>query len=199
MHIVLIHSRFIPRKKSGGPTFLLDKNNPVILQQTTQFSSYDISVITGFESDKILKIKLGNNVTNIFNEKYMVAGTLYELSLLPNLNDDLLIISGPVILTSKVINLLAQQKYSTVPILPVNPDNELGCVLDQNFNIENILWKLPNKILDVVFLKKKDANELLYLSKKQESINKFLFEGLNFLLEKTQIKGKFIENGITTY
>lgn len=177
--------------KSIGSKALLEikKQKCVLDYQIESLQSIDnnikITVITGFESEKIIKIlERHKNIDYIYNSQYQITNQAESLKLyLQNKPEvsNLLVISSGVIFKHKSILKAMLKGNSKIFVLNKQKENfTLGCA-DQNL-LEYIFYDLPKPWSECFYFNKLTIEWLRNFIIKHSISQMYLFEIINELL-----------------
>lgn len=156
----------------------------------------DLSVIVGFESEKIKKRlieeKLTNNAHIIYNEKYKeknysYAFKLYLKTILDNSQnlDGVLFLNGNLLIRS-IPNYPTKKSWVLVNKESVIPKNNLSCSLNNKqlnfifYNLSNHIWK------EIMYITIQDLNTIAQRIDLYHD-NMFMFEIINIANEKQKV------------
>lgn len=185
LYVVILAGSLGYREKSKGPRILQTHNNKSILdiQISTIKHVYpkaNISITTGFESDKIIRAK-PPNVSVIENQLWEELNTVEEIRLYLNSvsASRVLFIDGPIYFTNTAIQITSKP---SVYYYYNETDNEVGLRLDDGY-VTHFSYGLPHKWAGLVYLEGKSLD--IYKKICTRENNKLcMFETLNLLIDK---------------
>lgn len=184
------------RMRSYGPKALLKINETkdVITNQLEiirhSFRKYEVILVTGFESDKLMN-HVPNWIVKIENERYEETNVLRSIGmgLRAARCDKVLIIYGDLALSSKIFDGSSLYDKSTVFISENQlMTEEIGCTIN-NKEIEFFCYHLPMIWAQIVYLTGKELKLLQTLAWNRDNERLFGFEAMNEILERG---GKFL-------
>ena len=181
------------RMKSYGPKSLITikKNLRIIDNQLELFKKYlptaNIILVTGFGSDAVMN-STPLNIIKIENENYDTTNVIRSIGMgLRAVTRDVLIVYGDLIFNKECLDLDFNHSSLMVGEHLMKP-NEIGCVINKKMHLENMMYDLPCKWGQMVFLKGAELKMLKKISWNKENYNMFGFEAINKILHEG---GKF--------
>jgi CTP:phosphocholine cytidylyltransferase-like protein len=185
IHALIIASEVTKGMKSIGSKSLLRIKNSVLViehqiqELKKQHKNIDITVATGFESEKMLKILDEHNVKFLHNPKYQTTNQTKSIidyigSHIPN---KLLIISSGILFK----NRFSMSGHDSCMFMLDKPkaDFTIGC--DMKDDSIYLFYDLPQKWSECSMLNSKDLNVLKKISKDKNLDQLYLFEVMNLL------------------
>ena len=183
------------RMKSYGPKALLDINNKTII--TNQITILEklvpfinISLVCGFKSEKLMK-KVPDRIIKIENELYETTNVVRSIGVgLRTIQEagTLLLIYGDLFFNEMAIKCF-DLSYSCVLINDdTMTDEEVGCIVDEDGFLQNMMYDLPNKWAQVAVFNGEELSLLKQLCWDKKNYHKFGFEIINEIIDKG---GKF--------
>jgi len=184
--IVILSDKYQKGTKSQGCPGLLKINDSINLLQyqhhilSNSFIDAELIYLYGFDAKKLLSFLKDSSFSRtdfIYNKDYDNYNECFSLSLIKNkIDSDILIISGYTILSQSFFKNFDRSK-SQIFIDSTN-SSKLGCIINNNNNIENIFYDLDNRIHSVFYLTRSDVDIFSKLIN-IKNYNAFLFEIIN--------------------
>jgi CTP:phosphocholine cytidylyltransferase-like protein len=201
LSIIILSSSPGYRMKSHGPKSLIKgKDGITILQKQleiiqNEFIHYEVIVIGGFEIDKLVKNR-PSGIRIVENLIYDQSNEMEDIRLGINnaLFDNLLIISGDIYFDANVIRNITQKSTLIVDSSDKLLDDDIGTtVVDNNVTIMSISIRSP-KWAKIAYFTDKEAKLLRQFAGNRDNGRLFLFEGVNYILEKGgEFKAKLVQ------
>jgi len=194
IHVIIPAAGIGRRMKSYGCKSLLDIKNTKLIDRQIKIientiDKYEIILITGFDSDRLMN-NSPDNIIKIENEKYYENNVARSISIglraIKN-NDCVLILFGDVLLNEDALKLIDIQESSII-ISNYMSDNEVGCNINNKGYLEYMMFDLQNKWGHIIYV---TGKELALLKKNiwsKNSEKKFCFEIINDVINQG---GKF--------
>jgi CTP:phosphocholine cytidylyltransferase-like protein len=187
LNALIIAAEVTKGMKSMGSKSLLKLKNSIFVieyqinELRKQYKDINITIATGFESDKMVKALSCYDVKFLYNDKYKTTNQgkciidyIDSISL-----SKLLIISSGILFKNSFGGM---KEHSCVFILDKpKPDFTIGCHNDSD--IFYLFYDLPDKWSECVFFNKEDLLILKDLAKTQDLNQMYLFEIMNTLSE----------------
>lgn len=152
--------------KSYGPKGLVEiKYGQSILGRqlsliSSNFKNYKTVIVSGFESEKIIMnspaeaVKVENELyedTNVCRSIGMGSLAIPEAS-------NILLINGDLVFSHTIFSCFDFSKSFIFVEENCMKDNEVGCVINKNNSLENMMYDLPEKWGQIAFSKAKSLN-----------------------------------------
>jgi len=187
-------------KSIGSKSLLKIKNNKYIIEhQIEQLLNINknirLTIATGFDSDKIIKLITKYNTINyIYNSEYEYTNFGKSLKLYlqnyPEI-DNLLLISSGILFKSGTFKNIEFEQQSQIFLLDKPKYNfDIGC--SQNNIIEYLFYDLPEVWSECIYLDKIAIKNLIEIIENKNIDHMYIFEIINILLSK-DIKFKKIK------
>ena len=182
------------RMKSYGCKSLLTIRNERLIDIQIKhientFNKYEIILVTGFDSDRLIN-QSPSNLIKIENEKYyennVVRSICIGLRATKNSNN-VLIIFGDVLFNKDCLQHIDINKSSII-ISNHMGHNEVGCNINSKGNLEYMMFDLPNKWGHIVYLTGKELILFKKMACNKNVEKKFCFEIINDIVN---MGGKF--------
>ena len=179
------------RMKSYGPKCLLPANNKeTILQKIVsnikrEYPYSDIVVVTGFESDKVIK-SLPSSVRIVENKEYETTNAVESLRIGINacITDNILIVYGDLVFNVYSIrNITSQGSCAVVDSKSQFKSEEIGVTV-VNDRITRFAYGLPKKWSQIAFFENKEFKMLKELCSDRRKNKLYPFELFNFMLNR---------------
>lgn len=163
-----------------------------------------IHFVNGFDKKKLKKHILTNypGITLIdheIEEKNICTSIIHAISSSHDDKDSLFINAQYLINT----NFKFDRKFSGVFLLADSSHNDIGCIVDNNNSITHCYYGLNyNSLLDILYLKKEDIQQLKKLIRlnKNEIEKYFLFELINLcILNGISFNSNILKNSYIDY
>jgi choline kinase len=171
-------------KSYGCKSLLLVKNNKLIDLQIKNIENsipnHEIILITGFDSDRLMN-NSPDHLIKIENEKYYENNVSKSISIGLRATKDsnhILILFGDLLLNNETIDKIDFQKSSIV-ISEHMGDNEVGCNINQKGSLEYMMFDLPNKWAQIIYLTGKELTLFKKIVWSKQNHKKFCFELIN--------------------
>ena len=185
IHALIIASEVTKGMKSIGSKSLLRIKNSVLViehqiqELKRQHKNIDITVATGFESEKMLKILDEYNVKFLHNQKYQTTNQTksiidYINTHIPN---KLLVISSGILFKSRF--LTSGQDSCIFMLDKPKSDFTVGCNMKDDSVY--LFYDLPQRWSECAMLNYQDLNTLKKIAKDKNLDQLYLFEIMNLL------------------
>lgn len=182
------------RMKSYGSKSLLEIDGKSIIKRqldsiSSNIKNYEIALITGFDSERLMD-HTPDHLIKIENEKY------YETNVARSINiglrasknhEHVLIIYGDIVFSKTTLNHLDFSK-SFILISNNMLENEVGCNINKKGILEFMMFDLPNKWGQILYLTGKELELFKKICCNRTNDRKFGFEIINEVISKG---GKF--------
>jgi len=179
------------RMRSYGPKPLirigLDQN--IIQRQIriikNNFVNYEIILVAGFESDKLMK-NTPDFLIKVENENYETSNVIRSIGmgLRAATSDKVLIIYGDLVFNEETISNLRLEKSSVViDESETMGKEEVGCNIDDG-SIAQMLPDIPNKWGQISFFVEKELSLLKKVSWDRNKSHYFGFEAINEIIDR---------------
>ena len=196
MSIVIPAAGLGRRMKSRGPKPLIKiKQNTSILQNQIlniedAFNHPQIVLVSGFEADKVMN-ESPDNLIKIENESYEdtnVARSIGVALRAISSAERVLIIYGDLVFNEKALEVLDYSSSSLFIVGNFIGEEEVGCVVNQKGNLENMMYDLPDKWSQIAYFQDAELDYLKQIVWNKNNSRLFGFEVINKIIEKG---GKF--------
>lgn len=190
MNCIILGDKYKKGMKSKGCAALICvKNKKNILQNqydtlTSLYPDSKITYVYGFDNKKFNDFynlsELDINI--VYNEKYHQYNHGFSLSLVAGLfEQDVILINGYKILNKAIFKNFDKAIGSQIFISKYtnNENQNPGCIINDNENVENINFDLDNSIEDIFYIDKSCAKFLQSIITNSKNYNNFIFELLN--------------------
>lgn len=177
-------------KSLGSKSLLKLKNSILVIEYQINelkkhYKDIDITIATGFESDKMIKALSRYGVKFLYNDKYKTTNqgkSIIDYIETKDINSLLVISSG--VLFKNSFGEMPDDSCVFILDKP-KPDFTIGC--HNNSDIFYLFYDLPDKWSECVFLNNQSLLILRDLIKTQDLNQMYLFEIMNTLSENGSI------------
>jgi choline kinase len=191
LQVIILAAGVGSRTKSYEPRCLLKVNKKVILDNqieiiTEKFTNVQISVVTGFDTNKIIK-KVGKDIRIVENQMYENTNSGESLRLAVNNSflDHVLFLHGDLVLSSGIFNKVSLgESFLLIDNANKFEEKEVGITVVDG--IATVLsYNLPTKWCQIAYLAEKETSILRRLLSRNDFNTKFLltFEIINKIIE----------------
>lgn len=166
---------------------LLQKQVKTIL---SVFPHADIIVVCGEDAESIYRKNKIKNVRYVENQIYNNSGQCKSLFLgmIASKSDNIVVISGDIYFSAADIALINKKQSSLfVKKDKIDNDTKIGVVIDDN-KVSTISYNLPNRWNEITVFTGYELEELKELLNNKIKHNWFVYETINFILNK---RGEF--------
>jgi len=203
--VVLIHDQQINRMKSYMPLALLqiDDNNTLLDLQIKaiekKFQKYEVIVTAGSHIEKIvrhIKQKYRNQNIRVIENTMSQETTNAEstrLSLNNINNDKIFIIDGHLFFTDKIFEEINPNESFVLCNREKDDSLEIGVNVGELDNVQYFSYGANFAWSEVIFLNAPVSVELEKILSTKQFQQKFLFEAINEMLKRTNIKQKYVD------
>jgi choline kinase len=156
-------------------------NQLEIIRRT--FVNSEIIMVAGFEAEKLMD-STPNNIVKIHNEGYRDTNVSRSigLGLRAATSDRVLIVYGDLVFNNEALQIPLKESC-IVASENIMSSNEVGCVVDNNGYVENLMYDLPTKWAQITFLTGKELKLTQQLTWNRENDNLYGFEILNKVID----------------
>ena len=147
----------------------------------------NITIATGFDHDKIIKIvDIYPRVTTLYNEEYLSTNFGKSLEMYLDINpdiDNIFIINSGILFRPSTFSVQQLKNTSKLFILDKAKNNfDIGC--NNNQNIEYLFYDLPNAWSECVFVNRDAICSLLQIMTKKPIAQMYIFEIINQIIAR---------------
>ena len=179
------------RMKSYGPKPLIRiGNSTVIKNQIHLIRTYIphslIVLVCGFQA-KALMNQTPASILKIENERYEETNVVRSIGMALRVIDScskIIIIYGDLVFNSATLRNLKFDKSSLIVTEQGMSDEEVGCVIDENNRVSNLMYDLPTKWSQIGIFVGKELKLLKQLAWEEKNQTKFGFEIINQIIEQ---------------
>jgi choline kinase len=180
------------RMKSYGPKALIPiKYGQSILQRQLSIidrtlSEYRLTLVCGFEAEKIIEnspedaIKVENE---LYNQTNVVRSVGLGLRSIPDCKR-LLLLNGDLVFSENAISSLSYDCSSIIVSAAYMSESEVGCIVNSKNHLEHMMYDLPDKWGQIVYLQGKELDILKRLACDKRNKKLFTFEVINKIIEE---------------
>ncbi len=153
----------------------------------SQFPKAEIVVVTGYQADRVEKQIKDYPVRVVYNPIFETSNVAFSigLGLRATLSDHLLIIHGDLFFNKESISHIVDgnSKLLVDTAKSFNTD-EVGFVIDENANVTNLSYGLPQKWAQITYLRGRELDLFKPICYNEDAVRWFGYEALNGMLEK---------------
>tara|TARA_R110000824_G_scaffold398670_1_gene602987 strand:+ start:7508 stop:8221 length:714 start_codon:yes stop_codon:yes gene_type:complete len=188
------------RMKSYGPKPLIKIKNKTIFEHQYKaikeaFNKFKIISVCGFEANKLMDA-LPSEVIKVENENYQNTNVSRSIGmgLRACVNSSVLILYGDLIFNKEaLLSLDYNVSCMSVSEGSYMDDDEVGCIVNNRGNLENMMYDLPLKWNQLLYLKGNDLDRFKKIVWDKKNKKLFGFEAINKLINRG-CRIKCIEN-----
>ena len=179
------------RMRSYGPKALMriDGDTTIISRQISQIKKVlpnsEIILITGYEADKLMN-STPPEIIKVENERFEDTNVARSigLGLRAASTERVLIIYGDLVFNLAAIDHSYEDKSFVVLANGTMREEEVGCVVDDKGNLEHILYELPQKWAQIVYLTGKELKMFQNITWSRQNEKLYGFEVINTIIDK---------------
>ena len=196
--VILLAAGEANRMKSYGPRSLI-KVTPEMNLVTHQINTIkesmrdtEIILVCGHEADKVMN-NTPNDIVKIHNEFYDTTNISRSmaLGLRAATTDRILFVYGDLMFNQETLaNADFEESSVWIDKFGLFEKDEVGCTLNENDSIEYMLYDLPNKWAQILYLANKELTLFRNIVWNREKDKLFGFEIINEIIDKN---GTFIK------
>ena len=179
------------RMKSYGPKPLIKIKNRTIFEHQHKAiretsKKFKIISVCGFESNKIMD-ELPREVIKVENENYQTTNVSRSIGmgLRATVSSSVLILYGDLVFNKKALESLDYNiSCMSVSEGSYMEDREVGCVVNNRGNLENMMYDLPLKWNQMLYLQGNDLDRFKKIVWDKKNSKLFGFEAINKLINR---------------
>jgi choline kinase len=179
------------RMKSYGPKplIMVGKSTVINIQIDTirsNIDARDIILICGFRADKLMN-ETPNSLIKIENESYEDSNVIRSIGMgLRAIRDadTVVVVYGDLVFNSAAIESLNLDQSCVIIDDGHMGPNEVGCIIDNEDNLANMMYDLPVKWGQIAVFKNYELTLLKELCWDKRNHRKFGFEIINRIIER---------------
>lgn len=179
------------RMKSYGPKSLIRiGESTVINNQISIINSYleyeDLVLVCGFKATKLMD-ETTDNIIKIENELYETTNVIRSIGLglrAARKASTIVVVYGDLVFNSAAIESLNLETSCVIIDSICMGAGEVGCIIDKNGNLANMMYDLPDKWAQIAVFKNLELELLKNLCWDRRNYKKFGFEIINRIIEK---------------
>ena len=179
------------RMKSYGPKpLIMIGESTIINNQIGTIRSYlnpkDIILICGFRADKLMN-ETSESIVKIENESYQDTNVARSIGMglrATRVADVVVVVYGDLVFNSAAIESLNLEKSCIVVDTEYMGVSEVGCIIDEDGNLANMMYDLPIKWGQIAVFKNRELELLKDLCWDKKNYKKFGFEIINRITER---------------
>ena len=178
------------RMKSYGPKSLIDLTKENILQRQIRIinkvlDNVSFIMVAGFDCDKLMDscpdyfLKIENENYGITNVSRSIAMALRAVK-----TERVLIVYGDLVFNERALSIMDYSTSCTSASNDEHRQHEVGCIVDADGNITNMMYDLETKWNQIIYLEGRELH--IFKKECQERKNKklFGFEILNKVIDR---------------
>jgi choline kinase len=179
------------RMKSYGPKALISvRENLTIIDNQLKiikqiFAKSRIILVCGFQCDKLMS-STPNDIIKLENEKYEESNVIRSIGigLRASLSNKVIIIYGDLVFNKQALN----NSFDTESTLIIDssdsmPYESIGCIVNDQNNIEHTFYDIPNKWGQILYLTNKELDLMKKVSWNRDNKQMFGFEAINEIIK----------------
>jgi choline kinase len=177
------------RMKSYGPKPLIELAKGNILERQVRIidkvlGPVDFIIVAGFECDKLMN-SCPKDFIKLENENYSITNVSRSLSIaLRSVSTErVLIIYGDLVFNEEALSKMDFSTSCTSAGLDHSRANEVGCILDGNNNITNMMYDLDMKWNQMIYLQGRELEIFKKECQDRKNKKKFGFEIINSIID----------------
>jgi len=177
------------RMKSYGPKSLIDLTKGNILQRQIGLidkvlDNVSFIIVAGFDCDKLMD-SCPDHFIKVENENYAITNVSRSIAMALRAvkTERALIVYGDLVFNELA---LSKMDYSTSCTSASNDESrqqEVGCIIDDNGNIANMMYDLETKWNQILYLDGKELNLFKKICQERKNKKLFGFEILNKVID----------------
>ena len=179
------------RMKSYGPKPLIKVGNSTIINsQIATIKSHvpnsEIVLVCGFRADKLMA-ETPDNIIKIENEFYEDTNVVRSIGMGLRASGNasvVLVVYGDLVFNSEAISSLVFDCSCIIIDQETMADEEVGCIVDEDGSLQNIMYDLPNKWGQIAVFVGEELSMLKRLCWDKKNYKKFGFEVINSIVDK---------------
>jgi len=179
------------RMKSYGPKPLIkiDESKTILDNQIEvidrTFKNYHIVMVCGFNADKLMD-ESPKQIIKIENELFESTNVVRSIGMGLRATDSehVLIIYGDLVFNETALTSLDYSFSCTSASSGLMGENEVGCVINKRGYLEHMMYDLPLKWNQIIYLEGRELQQFKQLSWNKKNKKLFGFEIINKIIEK---------------
>jgi len=179
------------RMKSYGPKPLIKIGNLTIIKNQvhllqTYIPHSDIVLVCGFKAERLMN-ETPNYILKVENESYAKTNVVRSIGMGLRVCENCsiaIIVYGDLVFNSETLKHSSFQESSIVVTNESMGAEEVGCVIDKNQMLTNLMYDLPQKWGQISVFTGKELDLLKQLCWNEKNNTKFGFEIINQILDK---------------
>lgn len=194
MNCIIIADKPYKGRKTKGWNGLAQVNKKETLVEnqlrviSNKFPKSKIIYVYGFDAKKASNYfhQLNKkNVVGIYNHEFDTFGEINSFRhVIEYLNQDCLILTGNIVLKPSMFDNFTKSKSRSKIFINTKQENELGCVLNEEQNIQNICYGLENYLIGMYYISSADITLFKQIINNYLCRNHFLFETINKMIDQ---------------
>jgi len=179
------------RMKSYGPKPLIMIGESTIINNQigiirSHLNPKDIILICGFRADKLMN-ETSDSIVKIENESYQDSNVTRSIGMgLRAIRgaDVVVVVYGDLVFNPAAIESLTLEKSCIIVDTEHMGASEVGCIIDREGNLANMMYDLPIKWGQIAVFKNRELKLLKELCWDKRNYRKFGFEIINRIIER---------------
>ena len=183
------------RMKSYGPKPLIKIGNSTIIKNQisllhTHIPECDIILVCGFQSNTLME-STPNDIAKVENEKYAETNVARSIGIglrVAQKCSKVIIVYGDLVFNSATLKNIDTQQSAIIVTNDKMGADEVGCIIDSNNQLINLMYDLPIKWGQISLFVNKELELLKTLCWDEKNYKRFGFEIINEIIQQG---GKF--------
>lgn len=179
------------RMKSYGPKSLIKVGGSTLINNQigiirSELHCDDIILVCGFKAVKLMD-ETPENIIKIENEFYETTNVTRSIGLglrASRSADTVVVIYGDLVFNPEALQYLNLRNSSIIVDNLWMAPGEVGCIIDENNMLTNMMYDLPDKWAQIAVFKNLELKLLKELCWDKKNYTKFGFEIINRIIEK---------------
>lgn len=190
IHIIIPAAGMGRRMKSYGPKPLIKIGNSTIIKNqigllNSQFPNNTIVLVCGFKAD-VLMNETPNNILKVENELFEHTNVCRSIGIALRVlinASKVLLVYGDLVFNSHTLKSISLDQSSVVIANEGMGNEEIGCIIDKDNNLNHLMYDLPIKWGQIAFFVNEELEMLKQLCWDSKNNTKFGFEIINQIIE----------------
>ena len=178
------------RMKSYGAKPLLQVNQETLLRRQVRIiksvvQNPEFVIVCGFQCDKVMDA-CPVDFIKLENERYDSTNVARSLSIALRAvpSKRVLIVNGDLVFDKCILQEMDFSQSCISLCTDPDKDTEVGCVVDQEGNLTNMMYDLPHKWNQILYLQDKELEEFKKQCFNRKNSKMFCFEIINKVISK---------------
>jgi len=177
------------RMKSYGPKSLIDLTIGNVLQRQIRLinkvlDNVNFIIVAGFDCDRLMD-SCPDYFTKIENENYATTNVSRSIAMALRAveTERVLIIYGDLVFNEKALSIMDYSKSCTSASNDESRQHEVGCIVDSNGDIANMMYDLETKWNQIIYLDGAELGLFKKICQERKNRKLFGFEILNQVID----------------